>query len=226
MTLYQAASQRVQCLSAADIFCDLSADEMAVLARRAPVRHVEPKTLIYTPLQPTEVMFFLNEGRVQLYQLGTDGRMLTSGLIQSGTLFGEMTLLGQTLHGHYAHAVTACVLCVMTVSDVHDLLLSDVRISNRLVYSLGQRLLDTQRQLSVITFKPVLHRVAWALLHLAGHDMQGVQTTHETIASMVGATRETVTKALNDMEKQKWITLARGQIRLVDPAALTALADE
>lgn len=231
-------SARVQCLNAADIFCDLSPAELGELARRAPVRQVEEKALIYTPDEPTEVMFFLNEGRVQLYQLGANGKTVTNAVLEAGMLFGEMALLGQTMNQHYAQAVSACVLCVMTTADVHRLLLSDVRISNRLVYSLGKRLLDTQRQLSMVTLKPVLNRVAWALLHLAeqaggqeaGQKARAVgaptlRTTHEVVASLVGATRETVTKILNEFEAQEWIRLGRGQIALVNAAALAALAE-
>jgi CRP-like cAMP-binding protein len=217
---------RIQCLSAADIFCDLAPHEIHELSSRAPVQYVEARATIYTPDQSPELMFFLNEGRVQLYQLSTEGKLLTTALVEAGTLFGEMALLGQSMNRHFAQAVTACMLCVMTVSDVRELLLSDVRISNRLVYSLGKRLLDTQRQLSMVTLKPVLNRVAWALLYLAGSEMGPIlYTTHETIASLIGATRETVTKILNEFQDDGLISLSRGQIMLIDNEALTGLAE-
>jgi CRP/FNR family transcriptional regulator, cyclic AMP receptor protein len=213
--------QRVQCLSTAQIFCDLSPDEIAALSRRAPIRQVEPKTLIYTPEHPVERVFMVNEGRVQLYQLGTDGKRVTNALLDAGTLFGEMTLLGQSMNGHFAETVTACVLCVMTVADVRDLLLSDVRISNRFVYLLGKRLLDAQRQLSVVTLKPVPQRIAWALVYLT--EESGTATllvTHEVLASLVGTTRETVTKVLNDFQLRHLLNLGRGQIIVLDVQAL------
>lgn len=213
--------QRVQCLSTAQIFCDLSPEEITALSRRAPIRHVEPKTLIYTPENSTEMVFMVNEGRVHLYQLSTDGRRVTNALLDAGTLFGEMTLLGQSMNGHFAETVTACVLCTMTVTDVHDLLLSDVRISNRLVYLLGKRLLDAQRQLSVVTLKPVPQRIAWALVYLTEESgTETLQVTHEVIASLVGTTRETVTKVLNDFQLRHLITLRRGQIVVLDVQTL------
>jgi CRP/FNR family transcriptional regulator, cyclic AMP receptor protein len=218
--------QRVQCLTTAQIFCDLSSEEIAALSSRAPIRHLEPKTLIYTPEHPIEMVFMVNEGRIHLYQLGTDGKRVTNALLESGTLFGEMMLLGQSMNGHFAETVTACVLCVMTVTDVRDLLLSDVRISNRLVYLLGKRLLDTQRQLSVVTLKPVPQRIAWTLVYLT--DESGTQTlpiTHDVIASLVGATRETVTKVLNDFQSKYLITLGRGNINVLDAQTLVQLME-
>jgi CRP-like cAMP-binding protein len=224
-TFSQPAKQRIQCLQAADIFCDLAPEEMQALSRRAPIRYVEAKGMIYSPDERAEVMFFLNEGRVQLYQLSLDGKTLTNALLEAGTLFGEMSLLGHTMNRHYAQALTDCVVCVMTVNDVRELLLADVRISNRLVYSLGKRLFDTQQQLSMITLKPVLNRVAWALLHLAGNETTTLHTTHETIASMVGATRETATKILNEMQANGMVALGRAQIGLLDLEALALLAE-
>jgi len=217
---------RVQCLSAAEIFCDLSVDEIHTLSRRAPIRRIEQKTLIYSPAHTTEMLFMLNEGRVMLYQLSTEGKMVTNAVLEAGSLFGEMALLGQSLNGHYAEAVTDCVVCAMTVIDVQQLLLSDVRISNRLVSLLGRRLLDTQQQLSVVTLKHVPNRVAWALLHLMGDaDGYDLQVTHEILASIVAANRETVTKILNEFQAMGFITLGRGRISLIDTEKLRQIAE-
>jgi CRP/FNR family transcriptional regulator, cyclic AMP receptor protein len=219
-------SQRVQCLSTAQLFCDLSAQEIEALISRAPLQYMAPNTLIYTPEHPVEMVFMVNEGRVHLYQLGTDGKRVTTALLNTGTLFGEMMLLGQSMNGHFAETVTACVLCAMTVTDVRDLLLSDLRISNRLVYLLGKRLWDVQRQLSVVTLKPVPQRIAWALTYLTEESgKETLQVTHEVIASLVGTTRETVTKVLNDFQSKHLITLGRGQIIVLDIEALIQLME-
>jgi CRP-like cAMP-binding protein len=226
-TMLTSIPQRIQCLSAADLFCDLSHSELEALSKRAPVRHVEAKTVIYTPDDPTETVFMVNAGQVQLYQLNTDGRLLTNGLMEAGALFGEMALLGQSLNGHFAQTVTSCVLCVMTLEDVRNLLLSDLRISNRLVELLGKRLLETHEQLSVVTLKLVPARVAWALCQLLErHASPTLTITHETIGTMVGANRETVTKVLNDFRAQGLIELRRGHITVLNAPRLRQLAEE
>src|SRR5258708_8444610 len=70
-----------QCLNAIEIFCDLSTEEIAAITKKAPVRYVEPKTIIYFPEQPGEVLFMLSEGQIQLYQLAPDGRIITNAIL-------------------------------------------------------------------------------------------------------------------------------------------------
>src|SRR5258708_17320563 len=113
-------SKQVQCLNAIEIFCDLSTEEIAAITKKAPVRYVEPKTIIYFPEQPGEVLFMLSSGQIQLYQLAPDGSIITNAILTAGTLFGEMALLGQSLRDNYALAVTSCVLCTMTVHHVQN----------------------------------------------------------------------------------------------------------
>ncbi len=144
-----------------------------------------------------------------------DGRMLTTGLLGPGALFGEMALVGQTLHTNYAQTVSPSVLCVMNVADVRRILLADVRISNRILEMLGKRLLETQRHLAILTHKHMPNRVA-ALLVQMGEESTEIRCTHEALASMVGANRETVTKILSELRNQQLIELKRGRIILLD----------
>jgi CRP/FNR family transcriptional regulator, cyclic AMP receptor protein len=218
---------RVECLNAVDIFCDLSAEERADLGRRAPVRQFVAGSSIYAPQHGDDVMFMINEGQVQLYQLDKSGKMLTQAILEAGTLFGEMAALGQSMHANFAQALTPCTLCVMTTGDVHDLLLSDLRISNRLLQTVGKRLVDTQRQLSILTLKRVPSRLAWALRSLSrSGNTSKIVVTHAILASMIGANRETVTKLLNEFVDAGILKLYRGSILILNADALTALEDE
>ncbi len=217
----QNAPSRLQCLSAVDIFQDLSPAEILVLSSRAPVRTVEAKALLYSPERPLEVLFMLKEGRVHLYSLSLDGRMITRAILEAGTLFGEMALMGQSLHGSYAQALSPCTLCVMNVADVRDILLSDARIAQRILEVLGKRLLDVERRMSILTFKLVPIRVISLLLHLSENGISPeLYCTHEELASMVGANRETVTRVLNELRIRGAIEVHRGRLTILDPQQL------
>jgi len=218
------ATSRLQCLSAVDIFQDLSSAEILALSSRAPVREVEAKALLYSPEHPLEVLFMINEGRVQVYSLSLDGRMITHAILEAGTLFGEMALMGQSLHGSYAQTLDPCTLCVMNVVDVRTLLLSDTRVAQRVLEVLGRRLLDVERRISILTFKLVPIRVISLLLHLSENGMSPeIRCTHEELASMVGANRETVTRVLNELRARNAIEVHRGRITILDPQQLLSI---
>jgi len=214
-----------------DIFQDLLPDEIDALGMRAPMRTVEAGTLFFSPLDQTEVLFILKAGRVRLFHLSPDGKALTTAILEAGTIFGEMELLGQGLDHTYAEALTACVLCLMSRQDAITLLLGDPRIALRITETLGRRLIEAEQRLSDFAFKSLPERVAALLLHLAqeprsrlfGTGRPEVRYTHEQLADMVGTYRETVTKILNEFRLQGWVELRRGKIIVLDRDALAGV---
>lgn len=221
------------CLSEVDIFRDLSTAEMDAIAEAAPMRTCTAGEILYSPHQPVETLFILKRGRVRIFRVAADGRALTTALIDPGTIFGEMTLLGQRMHDNFAEALEDSVVCVMSRDDVQRFLLSDPRIAGRIAEILGARLAEMERRLSDTVFKSVPQRIARTLTTLARQARMGVgsrapqvRLTHEQIAALVGASRETTTKVLGDFAERGLIRLSRGRITLLDPDGMTAEAGD
>ncbi|WP_233512832.1 Crp/Fnr family transcriptional regulator, partial [Micromonospora deserti] len=97
---------------------------------------------------------------MRLFRVSGDGRALTTSLIEPGTIFGEMILLGQHMYDNYAEALDEVAVCVLNRSCVQQYLLSDARIAGRITAILGQRLRDVERRLSDNVFKSVPQRLA------------------------------------------------------------------
>ena len=51
-----------------------------------------------------------------------------------------------------------------------------------------------------------------------------MHATHQVLADELGSVREIVSRLLRVFEDKGWVDLAREKIRIIDPAALTALA--
>ncbi len=211
-----------------DIFQDLTHEEVEALGKHAPMRTVPADTTFFSPEDPSEVLFILKSGRVRLYRLSEEGKALTTAIIEAGTIFGEMAILGQGMHDSFAESMTPCVLCLMSRDDVRELLLGDLRIALRITEIMGRRLLEAERRLSDFAFKSLPERIVTLLLTLAerqpGRFFRAsrveVPYTHEQLAEMVGTHRETVTKVLNELREQGLIELKRGTVVLLDCAAL------
>ncbi len=233
MSLDDALAVRKQgYLSEVAIFQDLSPDEMAALARAAPMKEVAADTIFYSPDDPAEVLFILKKGRVKLYKLTPDGRALTMHIYDAGSIFGEMSLLGQGMHGSFAQALTPCVLCLMSRDHVQRLLFGDPRIAMRIAEALGERLTSLENRLLDFAFRRVPERLARLLLQLAQPhrallsftQRMEVRYTHEELADMIGTTRETVTKLLNEMRSRGLVELRRGRVTLLDMNGLQRVA--
>ncbi|MBE1610006.1 Crp/Fnr family transcriptional regulator [Actinopolymorpha pittospori] len=218
------------CLSEVDIFCDLSAQEMAAIAEAAPKKTSAAGELLYTPGSSDERLFILKSGRVRIFRVAADGRALTTAILQPGTVFGDMVLLGQQMYGNFAEALEPAVVCVMSRADVQRFLLGDPRIAARITQILGARLTEMERRLCDTVFKNVPQRLASTLTMLAGPGRRVsltptapvVMLTHEQLAALVGTSRETATKALNDLAERGLVRLGRGRITLIDPDGIAA----
>lgn len=227
------ASER-WCLSEVDIFRDLSSTEMEAMAEQAPMRSVERGQIFYSPHEPVEVLFILKQGRVRIFRVTPDGRTLTIAILEAGTVFGEMVLLGQSMDDTFAEALESCVLCLMSRADVRSMLLSDPRIAARITEMLGQRLAVMEQRLSDTLFKTVAQRIAGTLARLAadsgarrsglGRRALEVRLTHEQLSGLVGTSRETTTKTLNDFQERGLVRLRRGRVAVLDLVALRAYA--
>src|SRR5262245_22155328 len=88
------ASHKIHYLKRADIFCDLSLEELQDVARAATVATCPPGKIFYSPNERAEVMFVLKKGQVQLYRMSEEGRKLVMTTLGPGTIFGEMALTG------------------------------------------------------------------------------------------------------------------------------------
>ncbi|MFC6286118.1 Crp/Fnr family transcriptional regulator [Nocardioides sp. GCM10027113] len=221
--------ERTWCLSEVDIFADLSDDEMERMAEAAPMRTYPAGALLYTPQQQTETLFILKRGRVRIFRLSADGRALTTAILEPGTIFGEMVVVGQLMHDNFAEALDETVVCVMGRRDVQRLLLGDPRIATRISEILGRRLAELEQRLSDVVFKTVAQRVADALVTLSRERTlvrsPVVRVTHEQLASLAGTSRETATKVLGDLAEQGLISLGRGRIAVLDRDGLRRLVD-
>lgn len=230
------AADKTSYLRDVDIFRDLNQTEVEVLGKYAPMQRVPAGTVFYSPEQAGEVLFILKEGRVRLYHMSADGKALTTAVLEAGTIFGEMALLGQHLHQSYAEALSPCLLCLMSREDVKGMLLSDPRIATRIAEILGQRLISAEQRLSDFAFKNLPQRLASLLLQMARPPRARlfravggppeVRFTHEALAEMIGAYRETTTKILNEFRAQGLIDLKRGCVVILDAAGLRALSEQ
>jgi CRP/FNR family cyclic AMP-dependent transcriptional regulator len=229
-------ADRVWCLSEVDIFRDLSPTEMEAIAAAAPMKTYAAGEILYSPHSPVEALFILKSGRVRIFRVAADGRALTTAILNPGTIFGEMVLIGQRMYDNFAEALDEATVCVMSRADVHRFLLSDPRIAARITETLGSRLAEMERRLADTVFKTVPQRVATTLATLAGQQAPSgrwwtgrapqVALTHDQLAALVGTSRETTTKILGEYAGRGLIRLARGRITVPDPAALRRAAGD
>lgn len=210
------------------LFADWNTAYLLSFAQEAPITQYAQGTLVYSPEDPTERLFVLAEGQVSRYHLSAEGAMVVTAKLLPGALFGDMALVGEAMHGHFAEALSECVVYELSQADVQRWLLDDTQVAQSLLRMMGERVIDLEFQLQIITLKDVPQRVAATLLFVSDKlgGSRELPCRHEDIAHFINSTRATVTKVLNTLQESGVIALRRGHITLHDKDALRVAAGD
>ena len=215
---------KVAYLSETDLFQDMDARELEQLERGTAMTTCQRGTVFYTPGETGEVLFILKKGRVNLYRMTAEGKKLVTATVEPGTVFGEMSMIGQGMVDSFAEASEDCTLCVMSRTDVERLIREQPSVSLRLLQLLATRLDAAEERLADVAYKSVPARIATTLLRLSGDAGNAVKLSHQDIADMVGTYRETATRILNELRAEGLIELKRMHIDIVDAGRLEDVA--
>jgi CRP/FNR family transcriptional regulator, cyclic AMP receptor protein len=219
-------AQKLNYLSHIQLFRDLNQHELAEMDRQLTMSTCASGKIFYMPEDTGEVLFLLKKGRVHLYRIAPNGKKLIVATLGPGSVFGEMSMVGQGMHNSFAEAIDECVLCVMSRSDVERLVREKPAVAFRFVEAMGTRLTDMEYRLEEIAFKSIPARLAGLLVQLAeeqgGNEVIGY--THQDLSEMLGTYRETVTQTLNDFKLDGLIDISRKKVVLRDVARLRELS--
>ncbi|MDO5499450.1 MAG: Crp/Fnr family transcriptional regulator [Propionibacteriaceae bacterium] len=163
-------------------------------------------------------------GKVKLGRHGATGRENLSAVLGPGQMFGELSLFDPGPRSMTATAVTPCTLRVLDHADLTPWLAGRPEVAKGLLAQLAGRLRRANDVMSDLVFSDVPGRVAKALLDLATrfgkHTDEGLAVHHdltqEEIAQLVGASRETVNKALADFAARGWMRLEPRSVIILD----------
>ena len=109
-------------------------------------------------------------------------------------------------------------------------MLSDPRIAIRISRILGEQVARLEERLTDLALRPLLARVASTLVRLAESQRRSrvghvtIRLTHDQLAGLLGATRESTSKTMADLASRGLIRQARGRIVLLDLDQLTILS--
>jgi len=136
-----------------DIFRDLNHDEIEQIDRQTRMTTVRKGQVIYHQEDTAEGLFLLKRGRVRLSRLSPSGKKLELAVLEPGTFFGELSMLGVSMRNASAEAVDDSLLCVMSEADVERLVLSKPQVGLRMIEILGRRLAAAEARLEDFAYR-------------------------------------------------------------------------
>lgn len=213
-------------LSLVDLFQDLAPREILVIERNMEVREYRRGQVLFSPGETGEVVFAIKSGRVNLSRTMPDGRKIVVATLEAGTVLGATAVVGKGVYGTVAETLEPCVLYLLARRDLERMLVRYPPVAMRMLEYYARLLRDTQARLADMAFKGVSARIAGMLLRFGAEEGQPMRFSHQDIADMVGASRESVSRSLEEMRAVGLIDFGRMSIVVTDRAALDTASEE
>lgn len=204
------------------LFDGLGHGDMAEVTAAARAMRKERGEFVYTPGDPAETVYVLKKGRVKLSVLSESGKEFAIDIFHPGDIFGEFALADETTRSNMAQALDDASVWVFRKRDFVRLLETRPKLAMNYIRLVGLRRRRMEKKLSDITAKDVASRVCELLHEISTSSVETdaasrellVPLTHQDVASLIGAARQTTTTVLNDLERRGIIELGRGWIRV------------
>lgn len=207
------------------LFADLDDTQIDHIASAGTVLCLQRNVVLFDEdAEPHEFHLVLS-GRVAIAQESDDGRESLLAVLGPGELFGEMGFLDGLNRSAQARSLEESEVLVVPYAELRRLYENHPEALWSAVRLLTRRLRATDRALSDTVFLDVMGRTAKRLLEMAGDaDTFDMPLTQEELASMVGASRERVNKAIHAFVKLGWITHDHRHYRITNRKNLTLRA--
>src|SRR5262247_1614973 len=217
-------------LRAHPFFRDLGDTVIDRLAPRVITSKVKRGSVIFRKGDIGSKLYAVRAGAVRISAPSEEGKDAIFNLVVPGELFGEIAFLDGGQRTADAVAIDNCELMVIERRDFIPLIKDSPEVAIRLITILCARLRKTSEQVEDIVFLGLPNRLAKVLLHLYQPSPDAspgkIHVTQREISQMIGVSRESANKQLQEWQRKKWLKLERGGVVIFAPHALRDLVSK
>jgi CRP-like cAMP-binding protein len=209
-------------------------DDEAALALRGSMTEARLRRgeVLFHEGDSGDKLYIVTDGKVKLGRTSSDGRENLLAILGPGQMFGELSLFDPGPRSATVTAVTETTLLSLSHDDLMRWLEGRPAVALGLLSQIAGRLRKANDVNADLVFSDVPGRVAKALLDLADRFGRtaddGVHVHHdltqEELAQLVGASRETVNKALADFASRGWVRVDSRALTILDAERLARRA--
>jgi CRP/FNR family cyclic AMP-dependent transcriptional regulator len=227
-------AHKVWYLKKINLFKEMEDEDINLLETLVMHKEYKRKEFIFLPDDPGDKVYCLKEGIVRIAAIAPSGKEMTLTIMEPGEVFGELALLDGDRRQTLAQAVVDSTVCLIRRKDFQAFLEKRPTLSLRVTKMIGERVRELESRLSDIVFKDVPGRLASLFLRLAEKygrphargTLLDIRLTHQELANLIGATRETTSVNLGRMKQQGLIAVDDHRIVIVKEEQLRKLGDE
>lgn len=218
-------SSALEILRSVPIFAGVPENDLVALAAACRDRSYPAGQVILQQDALGDSLYVLIDGQVKVVLIGEDGREVILSVLGPGAVFGEMSLLDDEPRSAHVISMTPCNVLTLHRLAFRERLYGSPDLCMAVLAGLSKRLRRADERIRALSLLDVNGRVAHLLLQQAadaGSDTFPRRLTHQTMAELIGASRETVSRTLRHLEERGVVAVNRRQVTILDRAALEA----
>ncbi len=219
MTSVGMDDKAVDFFSGDSLFSGLQEHEKQLIIQAAGKKVYPKNTIILSEGDTTDSLYMVRSGKVKVSIIDEYGKEIILAILGPGEYFGEMTAMDEG-GARSACVMTreACELMILQKQDFRKIVKSNPDIVFSLLLKSMERLREANKKIESLALLDVYGRVARLFTKLAqpGNGAQIIEEklTHQDIASMVGSSREMVSRVLKELTTGGYITVTNKTITI------------
>ncbi len=218
-------------LRAIPLFAQLTEGEMLQVRNSLKFSFHEKRTTLVHQGAPHAGLMLLLSGQLQVVGLTEDGRAISYGIIPEGGFWGEISLLNEAPYSATVVALSRVLVAVLPQAQALQLFFHAPSVSQFLLRHLARQVQRDAEFKTLLSIHNTSRRIISFLRLIqteAPNKQQVIENlpTHQDIANLINASRETVTRVLILLTQQGIIQRDANRLIILDPQALHKLASE
>jgi CRP/FNR family cyclic AMP-dependent transcriptional regulator len=193
------------------LFSELTEGELDSISKLAVTRSFPKNTMIICEGDHSDSLYAILSGKVKIFLSDEDGKEVTLNLQGAGEYFGELALLDEAPRSASVMTVDDTKLTIISKQAFEKCMQDNSAIALKVMKGLARRLRDLTENVRSLALMDVYGRVARMLLDMAEEKDNKLvipqKLTQRDIASMVGASREMVSRILRDLTTGGYISI-------------------
>lgn len=209
---------------------------LAGLAAGAMERRLARREVVLNKGDTPQFFPFLLDGRLQGIDFTLDGREVGLYFVGPGEFFGELTVIDRLPMAETVIALAPSRLVLFPREQARALMFSTPEVAEKVTLRLAARLRAVGGQRLLLALPNPMQRLCAQLLQMARDQAGGAAgapgaaasiasaPTHQEIAIMINSSRETVTRAFQQLQSQEILRRDGSQLLILNLALLEEMA--
>lgn len=212
-----------------ELFHKMTESQLQLISQTMVSRQYAMGETIFYEGDRGDMLYIIRSGQVRILTYGLDGSETSVIMFgQAGDIFGELAVIDGLPRSATAVALDDTILLTMSREAFRHHMQRMPQLADNFMRELSRRVRYNTVQINSLVSLPVPQRLARQLIELAQiygrvtpeGVMINISLTQQHLASMVGATRESINKCLRHFRQHNWILVNDGRITILDSHAL------